>query len=132
MTEPREGERPEALATFAAAARSGGKKPDDLGLEADERTAPIPADPKAGQANAARILQEGATGRRSGAEQTVDELPDRIIESRRPVRIRWRNVGVALVAAASGLLLIGALISGFGTSAEHRRFGSRRRRQGPY
>ena len=29
-------ERPEALATFAEASRSGGKKPDELGLVADK------------------------------------------------------------------------------------------------
>ena len=75
-------ERPEALATFAEAARQGGKKPDDVGLEADENTAPLPTDPKKKQRAAAKVLHEGATGEDTGADEAVDDLPDRIIESR--------------------------------------------------
>ena len=81
MTKPRK-ERPEALATFAEAARQKGKKPEDLGLEADENTAPIPTDPDKKQEAATKVLHEGATGEDTGAEEAIDRLPDRIIKSR--------------------------------------------------
>ncbi len=72
-----EGQQPEALATFAEAARKGGKKPDAVGLTATPATAPIPVDPAAKQKAAAKVLAEGATGRDHGAEAAVDALPDR-------------------------------------------------------
>ena len=75
-------QQPEALATFAEASRQGGKKPEDLGLEADEHTAPIPTDPKKKQRAATKVLHEGATGEDTNAEVAVDDLPDRIIKSR--------------------------------------------------
>ena len=75
-------QRPEALATFAEASRHDGKKPDDLGLEADRHTAPIPTDPKKKQEAATKVLHKGATGVDTGVEQAIDSLPDRIIESR--------------------------------------------------
>ncbi|HUF43727.1 MAG TPA: hypothetical protein VMN43_00150 [Aestuariivirgaceae bacterium] len=75
-------QQPEALATFAEASRKGGKKPDDLGLEADKHTAPIPTDPDKKQRTAAKVLHEGATGKDEGVEEAVDDLPDRIIKSR--------------------------------------------------
>jgi hypothetical protein len=78
----RKKERPEALATFAEASRSDGKKPDDLGLVADENTAPILTDSKMKDKAARKVLQEGVTGEDKGAEAAIDRLPDRIIESR--------------------------------------------------
>lgn len=69
--------QPEALATFAAAARADGKKPDDIGLEATPETAPIPTDPKEKAAAAAKVLRAGATGDRQGVDEAVDRLPDR-------------------------------------------------------
>jgi hypothetical protein len=81
MTKSRK-QRPEALATFAEASRKGGKKPDDLGLEADRHTKPIPTDPKEKQRAATKVLHKGATGEDTGAEEAVDKLPDRIIKSR--------------------------------------------------
>lgn len=81
MTKSRK-ERPEALATFAEAARQKGKKPEDLGLEADENTAPLPTDPDKKQEAATKVLHEGATGEDTGADEAVDRLPDRIIKSR--------------------------------------------------
>ena len=75
-------ERPESLATFAEASRSGGKKPDDLGLVADKNTTPIPTDSKMKDKAARKVLQEGATGQDKGADEAIDRLPDRIIESR--------------------------------------------------
>jgi hypothetical protein len=75
---PPTGQQPEALATLAAAARSGkGKKPATVGLEATARTAPIPGDLKQEQKAATKVLREGATGKKQGAEAAVDALPDR-------------------------------------------------------
>ena len=79
---PTKEERPEALATFAEASRSGGKKPDELGLVADKHTGPIPTDSKMKGKAATKGLQEGVTGKDKGAEEAIDRLPDRIIESR--------------------------------------------------
>ena len=79
---PTKEERPEALATFAEASRSGGKKPDELGLVAGKHTAPIPTDSKMKEKAATKVLQEGVTGKDKGAEEAIDRLPDRIIESR--------------------------------------------------
>jgi len=53
---------PEALATFAAAARKGGKKPADVGLTATPETAPRPADLAAEEKDAADMLNAAATG----------------------------------------------------------------------
>jgi hypothetical protein len=75
-------ERPEALATFAEASRADGKKPDDLGLVADKNTKPIPTDSKMKDKAATKVLQEGVTHKDKGAEEAIDRLPDRIIESR--------------------------------------------------
>ena len=82
MTKKNRNERPEALATFAEAARNKGKKPDDLGLQADEHTAPGETDPRKKQRAAAKVLHKGATGEETGADEAVDRLPDRIIKSR--------------------------------------------------
>ena len=76
-------ERPEALATFAEASRHDGVKPSGLGLTADEHTTPIPTDSKAKDTAATKVLQEGVTGEDRGAEEAIDKLPDRIVESRR-------------------------------------------------
>ena len=81
MTKSRN-ERPEALAAFAEASRHDGKKPDDLGVKADRHTAPIPTDPDKKQEAATKILHKGATGKDTGVNEAVDDLPDRIIESR--------------------------------------------------
>ena len=75
-------QRPEALATFAEASRHDGQKPDDLGLEADHHTAPLPTDPKKKQEAATKVLHKGATGEDTGVDEAIDSLPDRIIESR--------------------------------------------------
>src|SRR4051794_9228053 len=69
--------QPEALATFAAAARNNGKKPEDIGLKATQTTKAVPTSPEAKAEAATRILQEGVTGRKHGAEAAVDALPDR-------------------------------------------------------
>ena len=78
----RKKEMPESLATFAEASRKGGEKPKDLGLEADRHTKPIPTDSKKKDEAATKVLQEGATRTDKGADEAIDELPDRIVESR--------------------------------------------------
>ena len=75
-------QRPEALAQFAETARTK-KREERPGLVADEGTTPIPTDSKAKDEAATKVLQEGATGKDHGAEEAIDKLPDRIIESRR-------------------------------------------------
>jgi hypothetical protein len=72
--------QPEALATFAAAARNDGKKPDSIGLGATQETAPIPTSPKAKAGAATRVLQEGVTGQDRNADEAVDALPDRVMK----------------------------------------------------
>jgi hypothetical protein len=74
-------QRPEALAQFAETARKK-KRKERPGLVANEDTAPIPTDSKAKDDAATKVLQEGATGEDHGAEEAIDKLPDRIIESR--------------------------------------------------
>lgn len=74
-------QRPEALAQFAETARSDQRK-DRPGLIADEATTPIPTDPEAKDEAATKVLWEGATGEDSGAEEAIDKLPDRILDSR--------------------------------------------------
>lgn len=81
MAQKRKKERPEALAAFAESARS--EKKVKVSLTARENTKPIPTDPKKKDDAATKVLQEGATGEEHGAEEAVDELPDRIIESRK-------------------------------------------------
>ncbi len=78
-------ERPEALAQFAESARRG-EEAGVIGLKATARTAPIPTDPKLKDEAATRVLAEGATGQDLAAEEYVDRLPDRIIESQQPSR----------------------------------------------
>ena len=74
-------QRPEALAQFAETARTS-KRKERPGLVADKETAPIPTNSKAKDDAATRVLQEGATGEDHGAEEAIDRLPDRILESR--------------------------------------------------
>lgn len=74
-------ERPEALAQFAESARRG-ERSGVAGLTATKATAPIPTDSKTKDEAAARVLREGATGEDLSADEYVDRLPDRILESR--------------------------------------------------
>jgi hypothetical protein len=71
-------EQPEALATFAAAATHGGKKPDDVGLAATKATAAIPTNPDDKVDAATKVLREGVLGTDQGAEAAIEKLPDRI------------------------------------------------------
>lgn len=77
-----EGQRPEALATFAEAARADGRKPDDIGLRATPDTAPIPTDSAQKDHAATKVLQRGITGQDNGADAAVDRLPDRTLQGR--------------------------------------------------
>lgn len=69
--------QPEALATFAAAARKDGKKPADIGLEATPETAPIPTNSAKKDDAATKVLREGVLKTDQGAEEAIDALPDR-------------------------------------------------------
>lgn len=75
-------ERPEALAQFAESARKGEREGVD-GLTATPATEPIPTNSKAKDDAATRVLAEGATGKDLDADEAVDELPDRILESQK-------------------------------------------------
>lgn len=71
------GQQPEALATFGEAARHGGKKPDDIGLEATRASGPLPGDLDEEEGVAARVLNENATGQEKGGKKAAHDLPDR-------------------------------------------------------
>ena len=82
MTKPGKHEQGEALATFAESSRSQAKTPPEPSLQATKHTAPIPTESKKKDKAATKVLAEGATGKDQGSEEAIDELPDRIIESR--------------------------------------------------
>ncbi|MDP3547211.1 MAG: hypothetical protein Q8S29_13630 [Phreatobacter sp.] len=75
-----DGQRPEALATFAEAARADGRKPDDVGLTATPDTAPVPTDSAQKDQAATKVLQRGVTGEDTGVDEAVDALPDRTLQ----------------------------------------------------
>lgn len=75
--------QPEALATFAAAARGKGMKPAELGLKATADTAPIATSSRKKDEAATKVLREGVTKRDQGAEQAIDALPDRTRSTKR-------------------------------------------------
>ncbi len=77
----RKGQQPEALATFAAAARKAGAKPDEVGLTATPETSPLPADSARKDQGATLRLREGTFGDKEGAEEVIDSLPDRTRDS---------------------------------------------------
>lgn len=73
-------ERPEALAQFAESARRG-ERAGVAGLTATKATAPLRTDPRSKDEAATRVLAEGATGEDLSAEEYVNRVPDRILES---------------------------------------------------
>jgi hypothetical protein len=77
-------QQPEALAEFAESARNDSQKgsSDAKPLEADEHTKPMPEDNAKKHDAATRILHEGATGEDQNSEDAVEDIPDRITESR--------------------------------------------------
>ncbi len=70
-------ENPEALATFAAAARNDGKRPKDHPGHATSETASIPTDPKVKDAAATEVLKAGVEGNPQAAQAAVNKVPDR-------------------------------------------------------
>nr|WP_156134482.1 hypothetical protein [Methylobacterium sp. ZNC0032] len=70
-------DQPEALATFAASARNDGQKPKDIGLHATDETEAIPTDPKNAADAATKVLREGVLHKDQGADEAIDDLPDR-------------------------------------------------------
>jgi hypothetical protein len=68
--------QPEALETFEAAARAGGKKPDDIGTHATPETAPRPDDPGRKAATATRVLDAGVDKNPEEATRAVQESRD--------------------------------------------------------
>lgn len=82
MKKSRKHEQGEALATFAESSRTRRKVPPEPSLQATEHTAPIPTESRKKDAAATKVLAEGATGKDCGSEEAINELPDRIKESR--------------------------------------------------
>lgn len=74
---PQANQNPEALATFAATARNGGKRPKDHPERATAETAPIPADPKAKDEAARQVLKAGVDHAPERAQAAVNAVPDR-------------------------------------------------------
>jgi hypothetical protein len=68
--------QPEALETFEAAARAGGKKPDDIGTTATPETAPRPDDPARKAATATRVLEAGVDKKPEEATRAVQDSKD--------------------------------------------------------
>lgn len=76
-------QQPEALAEFAEAARHQPEgKVDKKHLTADRHNKPIPTENAKKHDAATRVLNEGATGKDEGSREAIDDLPDRITESR--------------------------------------------------
>lgn len=69
--------QPEALANFAATARSGAKVSPTGGRQDTPETSALPTDPQAKADAATKRLREGALHADQGAEEAVDKLPDR-------------------------------------------------------
>ena len=69
--------QPEALANFAATARSRDKVSPTGGRAVTPETAARPTDPDAKAEAATKVLREGTLKRDEGADEAVDRLPDR-------------------------------------------------------
>jgi hypothetical protein len=69
--------QPEVLAGLGAAAKAGGKKPEDEGLFATPSTAAMPGDQEQEVDAATKVLREGATKMDQGAAEAIRKLPDR-------------------------------------------------------
>lgn len=76
-------QQPEALAEFAEASRHQPEgREDKKQLTADRHNKPIPTDNAKKHDAATRVLNEGATGKDEGSREVIEDLPDRIKESR--------------------------------------------------
>jgi hypothetical protein len=80
--------QPEALATFGAAARHGGKKPDNIGLVATAETAAIPTNPDDKADAATKVLREGVLGMDQGADAAIERLPDRVMQAKQKAKVQ--------------------------------------------
>jgi len=69
--------QPEALANFAATARSDDKVSPTGGRGDTPDTEALPTDPQKKAEAATKVLREGTLGVDQGAEEAVDRLPDR-------------------------------------------------------
>jgi hypothetical protein len=70
------GEQPEALREFEAAARAGGKKPDDLGVTATPETAPLPDSLEREQKAATDVLKAGVAHDPKAMTEVVQKSKD--------------------------------------------------------
>lgn len=75
-------QQPEALAEFAETARSADPKGEKKSLDADQHTNPIPTQNQDKHQAATDILKKGAAGEDVDVEAEVEDLPDRINDSR--------------------------------------------------
>jgi hypothetical protein len=71
-----EGVEPEALREFEAAARAGGKKPEEQGLEATPETAPLPDSSEREAKTATKILEAGAEQNPRAASEAIKANKD--------------------------------------------------------
>ncbi len=83
MGQDKDERQPEALANFAATARSQDKVSPTGGREATPDTEGRPTDPALKAEAATKVLREGTLKRDEGAEEAVDRLPDRTRRERR-------------------------------------------------
>ena len=72
----RDDQQPEALRTFEAASRSGGKKPSGQGLEARGDTGPLPDSTERKARTAAKVLQAGNEKDPKAATKAVQDRKD--------------------------------------------------------
>jgi hypothetical protein len=71
-----EGELPDPLRTFEAAARAGGVKPAGQGLDATPETAPLPDSPEREAETATEVLRAGVDHDPKAATEAVQESRD--------------------------------------------------------
>lgn len=74
--------QPESLAEFAESARHESDGRDAKDMKANQHTKPIATDNEVKHEVAEKILNSGAHGEEIDIEETVEPIPDRIIESR--------------------------------------------------
>jgi hypothetical protein len=72
----KEGELPDPLRTFEAAARAGGEKPADQGLDATPETAPLPDSLEREVKTATEVLKAGVDKDPHAATEAVKDSPD--------------------------------------------------------
>jgi hypothetical protein len=70
------GQQPEALREFEAAARAGGKKPDDQGMTAKPETASLPDSPARKQKAATDVLRAGVAHDPKAMTEVVQKSKD--------------------------------------------------------